>query len=518
MHNFYELPLYDLTDTSLIDKWNYPQKQIYSSFDIPLFQSSKAIKHINGIISLICSKISLTDVPLHALNNKFVNFEDKLNNNNNNNNSYDNNNNNIEKSLHSNNHIIPYHLQQLPSPLPPKFCEIVDESQFQPITLSIIAILKEFNKLKNETPPFLGPRRYGNLACRDWHYKLNTNVDNILKNSLYKYFEKNINYEKNFNGFMNEIKYYLLGAFGSSERLDYGTGHELSFISFLGCLVMSNLINRNLITGSEWLLILSKYYDLVKSLILTYTLEPAGSHGVWGLDDHFHLIYVFGSCQLIDFNNFESNDNQNSMNEDRVKVLNYRMDLTPSSILNPEVLKNQRTKNLYYNAISFIRKVKLGPFNEHSPILYQISRSKNWEKVFSGMLKMYYGEVLSKFPVVQHFYFGGVFYPWTDMDGVQLSSSESNSDNFRNDTESQNQTEYYVSNLNATMSSRYPRHSNDLLHSQNTHHKTKESLIRSPLTTVNNYRKARLPAPLEPFGSSDVTASSSSKQNLHQRL
>jgi serine/threonine-protein phosphatase 2A activator len=30
-----------------------------------------------------------------------------------------------------------------------------------------------------------------------------------------------------------ELKEYLLGSFGSPQRLDYGTGHELSFVAFI---------------------------------------------------------------------------------------------------------------------------------------------------------------------------------------------------------------------------------------------------------------------------------------------
>lgn len=420
-----KLPLFRVDEDSLSGKWTYPQKKIYSAMDIPAFHRSTAISRLNGIISLICESISGLDVPPNALDDTLVDFR--------------------------------YQKPQNGGKMdaPPTFNKEVNQSNCSATTRSIMKILDEFAELKNETPALEGPRRYGNLACRDWHDKLTSNIDRILKGAFYDQF-KDESSKQALEGFCNEIKYYLLGSFGSRERLDYGTGHELSFISFLGCLVMVGFIKPAEMPGSEWLLVLAKYYDLVKSLILVYTLEPAGSHGVWGLDDHFHLVYIFGSCQLIDFKALELGKS-NEMTEKRAQILNFRMGLTPSSILNVDTLKTERTKNFYFNAISFIKMVKIGPFSEHSPILYEISASKNWEKVARGMLKMYYGEVLSKFPVVQHFYFGGVFYPWTDANtGSLLPSSgetiESSSENESRSTAGINEPgNRYNSELNSTM-------------------------------------------------------------------
>ncbi|KAK2811270.1 Serine/threonine-protein phosphatase 2A activator 1 [Arthroderma sp. PD_2] len=201
-----------------------------------------------------------------------------------------------------------------------------------------------------------------------------------------------------------ELMAYLTGSFGSSQRLDYGTGHELSFLAFLACLWKLNGFaragpgeeERGIVVG-----VIEPYLRLIRRLILTYTLEPAGSHGVWGLDDHSFISYVLGSAQL--------------------SPAIAPTDPTPTegSLLNApatadvaklNIVEKERNSNMYFSAIGFIHDVKKGPFWEHSPMLYDISGIKDgWGKINKGMIKMYNAEVLSKFPVVQHFPFGSLF-------------------------------------------------------------------------------------------------------------
>jgi len=164
-----------------------------------------------------------------------------------------------------------------------------------------------------------------------------------------------------------ELKVYLTESFGSYERIDYGTGHELNFVVFLLCLVklqvykqedFKALINK----------VFQRYLTLMRKIQLIYVLEPAGSHGVWGLDDYQHLAFLFGASQLV------KND----------------QGYIPDSIHSESTLSKESDDFIYFGCISFIKQVKKGvPFGEGSPILNDISAVVNWEKVSQGLMKMF---------------------------------------------------------------------------------------------------------------------------------
>ena len=255
-------------------------------------------------------------------------------------------------------------------------------------------LLTKLINLIDEVPPDTGPRRFGNVSFRKWYKLVEDQVDDLLQECL----------PEPLLAAREEIGPYLLGSFGSPQRLDYGTGHELSFLAFLACLwkvdyfpqAEPGIEERGIVLG-----VFELYLTLIRKLIKTYTLEPAGSHGVWGLDDNSFLPYIFGSAQLAP----AISESDDTPTEGSLPDAPEASAVTKSNLVDKE-----KDTNMYFSAIAFIYDVKKGPFWEHSPMLFDISGIKDgWGKINKGMIKMYNAEVLGKFPVVQHFPFGSLF-------------------------------------------------------------------------------------------------------------
>ena len=235
-----------------------------------------------------------------------------------------------------------------------------------------LTMLSGIEQSVHEIQPVEQPMRFGNKAFRTFHSWLEDNIKSLLEPFVV------------LDPLQPELEAYLLDSFGNPVRLDYGTGHEASFFMFLIVLMESGKLSActNII-----LVIFKKYVALVRLITNKYTMEPAGSHGVWGLDDYHHLPFLFGAAQLI----------------------GHEQEIAPSTMLE-KCKENFLQSSLYADMIGYIKntKCKYARFSEVSPLLSDLARLDNWSKVCMGLLRMYKVEVLGKRPIAQHFYFGSV--------------------------------------------------------------------------------------------------------------
>ncbi|ETV85987.1 hypothetical protein H257_02489 [Aphanomyces astaci] len=255
---------------------------------------------------------------------------------------------------------------------------------------SVLAVLATLNTWIDEIPPIAQPMRFGNKAFRTWYDRLVDESPRIHEAMLDPPELKEA---------AIELCPYLIDSFGNRVRIDYGTGHETSFIIWLCGLHKIGFL-RQADFPAIVLKIFHAYLVLMRRLQKVYMLEPAGSHGVWGLDDYQCLPFYFGSSQLVGQTN-----------------------LAPSCVHDDGTLQLHHGEYLYLDAVKFVRDVKSsGSFAETSPMLNDISGVHSWDKINGGMLKLYEGEVLHKFPVIQHLLFGSLLpCTWTPSQSGETS-------------------------------------------------------------------------------------------------
>ena len=246
-----------------------------------------------------------------------------------------------------------------------------------PCIIGFNLFFKELERILKDTPPFESNQRFGNKAFRDWYSKLEKEYSTLLTSTILK--------SKPNEGLVTELKSYILDCFGSAMRIDYGTGHELNFLCILLILCEAQYFTVDDFPNIV-LEVFFEYILFVRKIQTTYKLEPAGAHGVWGLDEYHFLPFLFGASQLVG---------------------NY--DLTPKVVHDDSLIRQYQDEYMYLSAVSYVKNTKRGArFGEYAPMLDTISNVPNWEKVSKGLVKMYEDEVMKKFVVVQHFYFGSV--------------------------------------------------------------------------------------------------------------
>lgn len=95
-------------------------------------------------------------------------------------------------------------------------------------------LLSKLESIIDEVPPDTGPRRFGNISFRRWYEIVTARAPQLLNEAIPADI---LNAgDSSSKTARSELTSYFLGSFGSAQRLDYGTGHELSFLAFLACL------------------------------------------------------------------------------------------------------------------------------------------------------------------------------------------------------------------------------------------------------------------------------------------
>ncbi|XP_030380820.1 serine/threonine-protein phosphatase 2A activator-like [Scaptodrosophila lebanonensis] len=262
---------------------------------------------------------------------------------------------------------------------------VMDDYAVTPEMCNIMEIFDRLDCLIEANPPLLHEpdsdidhidfpsiQCYGNHAYRAWSRNMLREIFPLIEHAI----------PRNKCHYVNELGHYLSESFGNSTRIDYGTGHELSFAFFLVSLFRANILKRKDLKASV-LLLFHRYLGFVRRLQRLYNMETAGSSGPYSLDDFQFLPYLWGAAQLCVGESF-----------------------APRQMLDTDILEEYKHDNLLVSCVAYTGDRKKGTYAAHSTQLWCIPALDSWDEVYYGLYDMYKRTVLHQFTVMQHANFG----------------------------------------------------------------------------------------------------------------
>ena len=152
----------------------------------------------------------------------------------------------------------------------------------------MLSTLQKLSQWVDDHPPSSQSLRYGNPAFRDWFDRMACAAPDLLRPVL----------PPSLQPAVAELSPYLVHSFGNRTRIDYGTGHETTFVALLYCLAVLGVVGEDdcqaLVTR-----VFAAYLQLMRKIQTTYWCAVH----VWGCVVHRGVcthIYSLCHCLLND--------------------------------------------------------------------------------------------------------------------------------------------------------------------------------------------------------------------------
>ncbi|CAE8675234.1 unnamed protein product, partial [Polarella glacialis] len=114
-----------------------------------------------------------------------------------------------------------------------------------PLVKGLADMLDELERWIDDFPPLAQPMRFGNTAFKQWHERLCERSEGLMADALGRAASSTAPASTDVPALAAELSHYLQVSFGDERRIDYGTGHEASFLAMLFALGARGLLAKS---------------------------------------------------------------------------------------------------------------------------------------------------------------------------------------------------------------------------------------------------------------------------------